>query len=68
VGAGDDITSQLQLAGERWAQLPKEKHQVCDQEDLEVTTRREFVVALEIRVLAPRARSTGAASPRCTQP
>jgi len=32
----DNLASKLQLAGELWAQLPKEKHQECDQEDLEL--------------------------------
>jgi hypothetical protein len=32
----DNLSSQLQLASELWARLPKEKHQECDQEDLEL--------------------------------
>jgi hypothetical protein len=33
---GEDLGSQLQLAGELWSRLPKEKHHECDQEDLEL--------------------------------
>jgi hypothetical protein len=33
---GEDLASRLQLAGELWAQFPKEKHHECDPEDLDL--------------------------------